>query len=130
MIIKLDENENIITYQYDDSVEGVIPENPSASNTINAIFSGLPTTGICTDQIKIDHELFINLSSYNEIKIFNDFDNHFAIGSSITENCTKNIAFCTGLQASIFAFNKDSESEYQRVRRIINEYYESCTSTK
>lgn len=129
MIIKLDENANIITYQYDDSVEGVIPENPEASKTVNSIFAGLPTTGICTDQIPLDYELFINLSSFNEIRVFKDFENHFAIDSPVTEACTKNIAFCTGLQATILAFNKESEGEYQRVRRIINEYYESIASS-
>jgi hypothetical protein len=134
MIIKVTPNKNILSFLYDDSIESTVSEfhGHKSDESFNAIFAGLPTAGISSNPIEIDHVLYINMASYGEIKIFDNFDNHYALEHSATQdkNCTKNIAFCSGMQATILAFNKESEGEYQRIRRIIDEYFESSLITK
>ncbi|GGA96007.1 hypothetical protein [Agarivorans gilvus] len=130
MIIKIEKNADIVTYQYDDSVQGNIPDITSdtttAASVANSLFAGLPTTGICTDTAPLDYTLYINLNAISEIRVLDNFDNMYALSNALTEGCTKVIVFGRGLQSTIIAFNKNSEHEYLRLKQEIDKAYSTA----
>ncbi|MEZ9131319.1 hypothetical protein FCV82_02235 [Vibrio breoganii] len=124
MIIEIEANPQIITYQYDDSVQGTIPQDiggdDPAGKAFSALVGGLPTSGITTDPMILDHNLYVNLDAISEVRIFENVDNYYAL-ASITESCTKLIVFGRGLQTTILAFEPESIGEFQRIKRIVTE---------
>ncbi|WP_432460838.1 hypothetical protein [Agarivorans sp. QJM3NY_25] len=130
MIIKIEKNADIVTYQYDDSVQGNIPDITSdtttAASVANSLFAGIPTTGICTDTAPLDYTLYINLNAISEIRVLDNFDNMYALSNALTEGCTKVIVFGRGLQSTIIAFNKNSEHEYLRLKQEIDKAYSTA----
>jgi len=127
MLIKIEQNEDIVTYQYDDSAQGNLPiadkDTSTAQGIAESLFSGLPTTGICTDTIRLDHTLYLNLNSFSEVRIIENFENYYSLSTDLTHDCTKIIVLGLGLQSTILAFNKVSEGEFQRIKREIDELY-------
>jgi len=126
MLIKIEKNKNVVTYQFDDSVQGAFPEPPQSSSESEKIaaglFSGMPTCGITTDAIVVDYCMYINLNAISEIRVIENFDNQYALSTDLTDDCKKLIAFGRGLQSTIFTFNSESEGEFQRIKREIEEF--------
>lgn len=124
MIIEIEANPQIITYQYDDSVQGTIPQDiggdDPAGKAFSALVGGLPTSGIATDPMILDHNLYVNLNAISEVRIFENVDNYYAL-ASISESCKKLIVFGRGLQSTILAFGSESIGEFQRIKRIVTE---------